>query len=382
MNENQEIDKWNLFDGEERVKSLHFVRWYQKPTQIVILALSVLLILLIAGCNQLPGSGDDLAGTKAALDAQGTQIAQKVAEEENATQIALSVQGTLIAQQAAELTAVAETKSSAETQPVQVTPATLSPTYTPTPEPVETLELIPVLPTPTPTPDFDAWLSSARILLFEDVAGAYLERYIKTSLDIMGLTYIDVKDAVGDFKAQLLSGTDWDLIITGVEARSGVRGEFFDYLNDALNQGSSVILEIWNLDEIAGGRISSLLIRCGVEFQADWFDPPNESRSIWWLNPEHPIFHEPNEGMSLAHYNLEWFGDAGDFIRLASGGDAALLAGNLAWEKSSHGTLATCIDGRFIIQTHSSHDYHKEDVIPLWQNYIYFALKNRFESKQ
>ncbi|MCK4725123.1 MAG: hypothetical protein KAT29_04950, partial [Anaerolineales bacterium] len=92
-------------------------------------------------------------------------------------------------------------------------------------------------------------------------------------------------------------------------------------------------------DNIAGGKISPLLTPCGVKFQADWWDPPSESRSIWWLVPEHPIFHEPNDGMSLAHYSIHWVDDVGDFIKTIPAGDATLLAGHLAWEKSSHGTL-------------------------------------------
>jgi hypothetical protein len=71
-------------------------------------------------------------------------------------------------------------------------------------------------------------MDSAEILLFEDVVGGYMERYIKMALDNMGLSDVDVKDVVGDFKPQLLSGSDWVLINTGVDARSGVRGEFFD----------------------------------------------------------------------------------------------------------------------------------------------------------
>lgn len=336
--------------------------------------LLVLFMFSLSACFPVSGNIGEggLSGTKAALDALGTQLAQQQAAQENATQIALSVQATLVAQQIRQLTAAVENVVTDLPEPQTATPTSLPPTATDTLEPTE-------VPS-TPTPDFKDRIKSAEILLFEDVAGAYLERYVKQALDSLGLKYVDVKDAIGDFKAQLLSGTDWDLIITAVEARSGVRGEFFDYLNDALNNGSSVILEIWTLDEIAGGKISPLLARCGVRFQADWWDPPSDSRSIWWLEPEHPIFHEPNEGMSLAHYSIQWFGDAGDFIRLAPGGDATLLAGNLAWEKSSHGTLASCIDGRFILQTHSTHDYHKEDVIPLWQNYIYYALKNRFSS--
>jgi len=40
--------------------------------------------------------------------------------------------------------------------------------------------------------------------------------------------------------------------------------------------------------------------------------------------------------------------------------------------------LATCFEGRVIIQTFSDHDYHQADIIPLWQNYIHYTLKNHF----
>ena len=328
---------------------------------IVLIVGFAALLALLAACNFSSGPPPEFAATKAALDFQATQLAAQIAQNSQQTQIAFNVQATVVAQQAMQLTALAGTPAgSVSDQPASLV-ATEDPTQPPTdiPAPTATPEPEATEVPPTPTPDFEAWMKSAKILLFEDIAGVYLDRYIKQSLDSMGLPYVDVKDAIGDFKAQLLSGTDWDLIISGVEARSGVRGEFFDYLNDQLNNGSSVILEIWTLDEIAGGRISPLLIRCGVKFQKDWWEPPAETRSIWWLAPEHSIFHEPNEGMSLAHYDLYWTGDAGDFIKLAPGGDATLLAGNLAWEKSSYGTLAVCIDDRFIIQTHSSHDYHK-----------------------
>ncbi len=346
-----------------------------------VVGIFLMIMLGFPACVQSPAGGNNFSGTQAALDLQSTQIAQKMFQDTNATQVALSVQATMIAQQASELTAVAQEGQDNPTE-LQTPDATLTPLPTDTPPPLPTETDLPTDIPPSPTPDFDAWMDSTNILLFEDISAIYLERYIKQALDSMGLPYVDVKDGIGDFKAQLLSGTDWDLIITGVEARSGVRGEFFDYLNDAINNGSSVILEIWTLDEIAGGKISPLLTRCGIKFQADWWDPPSETRSIWWLVPEHPIFHEPNEGMSLAHYSVHWTDDAGDFIKTIPAGDATLLAGNLAWEKSSHGTLAICIDDRLIIQTHSSHDYHKEDVIPLWQNYIYYALKNRFNSQQ
>jgi len=349
----------------------------------------LLILLLGAACNLPSATQPEFSGTKVVLDAQGTDIAQQMTQVALSTQVAYNVQATIVAQQVAQLTELANaptlsapTVSAPTPNATSTEPPTVPPPATPTPLPPPTDAPTPTEIPPTPTPDMEALMDSAKILLFEDVAGIFLERYIEEALDGMGLTYVDVKDAVGDFKAQLLSGTDWDLIISGVEARSGVKGEFFDYLNDQLNKDTAVILEIWNLDDIASGKISKIFARCGIKFQRDWWDPPSDSRSVWWLVPEHPVFHEPNEGVSLAHYSIQWNGDAGDFIKKIPGSDATLLAGNLAWEKESHGTVATCLDGLFIIQTHSSHDYYKEDMMRLWQNYIYYTLKNHFLATQ
>lgn len=336
-------------------------------------------ILLLTACNMPSGTDSNLEGTKAALDAQGTQLAQQLADISKATQVAFEVQSTVLAHQAAQITAFAQASDSPPVaESVNLPPNQPTETLIPTATPLPTETPFPTPEPPTPTPDIEEWMKTSKILLFEDIAGVYLVRYIKDALDGMGLPYVDVKDAVGDFKAQLLSGTDWDLIITGVEARSGVQGEFFSYLNDQVNRGTSLILEVWNLDDVGGDRATTLLTGCGVKFQKDWWNPPDGSRSIWWLVPEHPIFHDPNDGVSLAHYNLEWYGDAGDFLKKLPGSDATILAGNLAWEKDNHGTIAICKDGRFIIQTHSTHDYHKEDIMRLWQNYISNALKAHF----
>jgi hypothetical protein len=56
------------------------------------------------------------------------------------------------------------------------------------------------------TPDFEAWMDSTNILLFEDVTAIYLERYIRQALDTMGLPYVDVKDGVGDFIKTIPAG--------------------------------------------------------------------------------------------------------------------------------------------------------------------------------
>ncbi len=341
----------------------------------------ILALFIVPACNLPAMQSPASSGSQMMQDTQGNQAAGQMIESAHSTRVAIEVQATVVAQQVAQLTALANSPTGTP-PPVPTLTAMLEPTKAPapteTPMPTPTEAQPPTEIPASPTPDFEAWMETANILLFEDISGIYLQRYIKEALDGMGLSYVDVKDAVGDFKSQLLSGTDWDLIITGVEARSGVKGEFFDYIGDELNKGTSVILEIWTLDEIAGGRIGPMLTQCGIKFQKDWWEPPDESRSVWWLAPEHPVFHEPNEGMSLAHYGIQWYGDAGDLIKKLPGSDATLLAGTLAWEKDNHGTLATCYDGRFIIQTHSSHDYYAEDMMRLWQNYIYFTLKNHF----
>jgi hypothetical protein len=343
----------------------------------IVTMLFITFTVLLSACVQSPQEPPGFAGTQAALNAQGTLVSVQMTEVAHATRVAFDVQATVVAQQAAQLTALAVKTEDPQPESTQAPPPTELPTATS--QPTETPQPAATEPPPTPAPDFDSWLNSAKVLLFEDVSGVPMPRYISEALDAQGIAYVDAKDGIGDFKAQLLSGTDWDLIISGVEARSGVRGEFFDYLNDELDRGASVILEIWDLDELASGKISPLMTRCGIKFQADWWMPPSDSRSIWWLVPDHPVFHEPNEGMSLAHYNIQWQDDAGDLLKKLPGSDATLLAGTLAWEKESHATLATCIGGRFLIQTHSTHDYHREDMVRLWQNYIYFTLKNHFQ---
>ncbi len=165
-------------------------------------------------------------------------------------------------------------------------------------------------------------MKSANILLYEDVSGAYLPRYVKQALDDLGFPYIDVTDHLGDFKEQLLSGTKWDLIISAAEARTGVRGEFFDYINTQLDNGSSAIIEIWTLNSIVNGKIAPLMRKCGVKYQSDWFKPPDTERSAWWLAPDNPVLNRPNKGLSLAHPVIYWSGDIGDLIALSSGGGA------------------------------------------------------------
>jgi len=351
------------------------IRQYLNPIfNATFLASTFLITLLLSGCN-LPNNDSQVA-TQASLIVQATIQAQQLevnAQETSAagdaTRIALDVQSTVIAQQATLL---------AQQEEDQIQPSPILPTETPQPTKPPPTEPASTENSPTPTPDFETMMKSANILLFEDMAGVYEVRYIKNALNTMGLPYVDVGDASGNFKSQLLSGTEWDLIIAASESRTKIRGEFFVYLNDELNEGTAVIIEHWDLDEIAYGKINAILSRCGIKFQKDWWNP--EFPSLWYLVPEHPLFHEPNEGMSLRRYVKYWQGDAGDLIEILPGGKATMLIGSLATEKQRYGTVASCLDDLLIIQTHSSHDYRQEDVERLWQNYIYYALKSHYQS--
>ncbi len=347
-----------------------------------ILALGLLFVFGISLACNAPADDETTRNTQIAVSVQETKLAlqedqnkaQSAADEQSeqdieATQIAADIQSTVNAQIATDAAVAPDTPIPTDPPP---------PTDAPPPE----ATILP--PTDEPPPasaNIDEMMKEANILLFENVTKIPLTRYIKQALDNLGLgrNYVDVKDAPGNFKAQLLSGNDWDLVVVGVEARSSIEGEFFDYFNDQVNKGTGLVLELWDLDEIAGAKATSFLTNCGIKVQGDWYDPPMTARSIWWLYGEHPVFHEPNEGMSLINYSPYWAGDAGDLLKTIPGSDAVLLAGTYAQEKNSHGVLAVCHDDRVIIQTYSSHDYRQDDVVRLWENYIYNALRAHFE---
>ena len=225
---------------------------------------------------------------------------------------------------------------------------------------------------PTPEPDIDTLIKNAKILLYEDTQRIGL--WVQDALNGMGLKYSQIGDRQGDFLGALNSGTRWNLIIIASEHRSGVQGEFWDaILPRVVNDKTALIVEMWYLNRIANGRIKPLTTQCGIEYQRNWA----YAESIYFLDSSHPVFSEPNDGFSLINYDPYW-DDAGDLIRLLPGSDATLLAGTFQNRKSDYGVMATCFDGRVIFQTFCNHDFHRSDVIQLWQNYVYYTLKNHF----
>jgi len=236
---------------------------------------------------------------------------------------------------------------------------------------------------------FEAYMEDAKILLYEDAVNApWLARYVKDALDDMGLDYKDDGSAIGWLKSDLLS-TNWDLVIIALEdPGKPPMGEYFEFINQTLDNGSAVILEIWFLNFVSRGEIASTLSRCGVEFESDYgLSTGSGNDLINWPLPGksgHPIFNEPNKGLRWTNIAaIRGPDDLGDFIKLSGKkDDAELLLGAIATEKNTHGTLAICNNGKFIIQTFHTHNLAYEESVPLWQNYIYNTLKAKFIETQ
>jgi len=357
--------------------------------------IGILLISLIS-CTLTPSSSSSnvsLQQTQMELGIQQTLMAQQAAQnaenqqQEQAQQEELDIQATqtqvaldnLAAQQAIQAT---ETSIAATLTAQQEQPQAEQPQEEPQEEQTTSEE-----PSQEPIGDLDSMMESAKILLYEDMVNRpATRRYVKDALDNMGLDYKDDGSAKGWLKSDLLSST-WDLVILALEVRSNVSGEYFTYVNQALDAGSAVILEIWYMDRISRGELSKTLSRCGVEFEANYVNKTGTLNDyINWPLPgksDHPIFNDPNSNIRFTNVAVYWFGDLGDFMKLSGKkDDAELLLGTIATEKNSHGTLAVCNGGKFIIQTHSSHDFAMEEIVPLWENMITYALKSFFMSSQ
>ncbi len=256
----------------------------------------------------------------------------------------------------------------------------------PTPRPTATPRPIEATATSEPAPDIQQQIENANILIFEDIRGhATLSPWVTTITRNMGLkNVVNVGDATGNFLKELNSGTKWDLVIVSAETRSEFRGELFEDLYQHVVRGTSAIIEIWYLNKIANGKIAPLLDRCGVTFQKNWERAPGADIldfSMYWLTPDHPVLNQPNKLDPLYTSVNYWEGDAGDFIRLTGKGDAVLLAGLYPNYTDQFGTLASCMEGRVILQTFSDHDYLYNKVSPLWENYIYNTLLAHFTAQ-
>jgi hypothetical protein len=314
----------------------------------------------------------DLEETQAALAIKATRLANM-----EATQLAQDQQ--------------AEAQPSATNPPPEALPTyTPYPTYTvaPTapPQVADTLAAIPQ-PTQDTGQDIQARIKSANILVYEDIRGypALLPRVQQAikSMDFSGGQIVMVGDAVGDFMTQLNSPTKWDLIIVAAEARSGVRGEFWDLILKQAQKNVGLAIEVWYVDKDYYDKLNFLLDECGVTLQKNWSRPVNYqplNYSIYWLQQDNPLFTIYKTVPPLVTPNIYWAGDAGDLMKISGTGDAQLLAGTQPSETSSYGVLTSCLQGRMILQTFSTHDYQETKTVALWENYIIYTLTNHFKT--
>lgn len=287
------------------------------------------------------------------------------------TQMALWVEQTVIARDIAALTQAA----------VQ------SPQQFPTPvlnDPV----VIPTAENPSSsssTSNFEDWLENADILLYEDVAGTNdRTRWISDALRDLGLPYFDSLDQIGLFQSQLSSNAEWDLIIYARENRYNDAGNLFaEIFSEYDNAGSSVIIEHWNLDDVANfsSALTAKMSRCGFTITADWYDTTGSGDLLLYAhNTQNPIHNQPNSSIRLTSFNtVRWTGELGDFLRVVPGGDGQILYGVSENNSSSKGTVIACFNNRFILQTHATHQYERDRMIYLWENYIYNALYARYQ---
>jgi len=309
---------------------------------IVSFLLFVVLFILACGISVTPNTSNPPAfdATKAVLELQATSMVLQL------TQAALDSQPT--------------------SPPPQLA----------TPEPIATE---PAQVQATPTADLEALIQSANVLVYENTDEYGIGMWIQNALDGMGIKYTQTGSYSGHFMEYLNSGTKYDLIIVGAEAKDRISGEFWDVINTRLTRDkAALIAEVWYLDTEASGPISKILSGCGIRYQKDY----NVADSIYWWDSTHPVFNEPNTVLPLLHYDRYWNDQTGDQIRLGGSGDAVLLAGLAAQKSSQEAVLASCYDGRVIIQTFSDHDYSQADILPLWENYIHYTLKNHFLALQ
>jgi hypothetical protein len=350
----------------------------------VLVSCMIIMALTLSSCDLLLSSA---------------RMADSGSQGMEATQLAMAIQQTSLAM---EQTRAVQAKEVVEEQAPPEPTATLQPTYTlyptyttePTQEPPPTEEPPPaqepttefVAPTAEVGPElsYEDWLKDAKILLYDDMYGLGEARVIQNAIDGLGLrrNTTDVQDYMGNLLSQMNSAITWDLVIIAAERRDSVSGEYFESLATTLDRGSSVVLEIWYLDQVHFGKIQPVMQRCGIAFHRDWARSWNSNLNdylVYLLEPSHPLFSEPNTMSMLIPYDIMWWMEAGDLTKVNPGSSAGvLLAGAQQKEFNSYGLISDCMDGRMIWQTFSTHDYKTQEMISLWQNYIIHTLKARY----
>jgi hypothetical protein len=354
-----------------------------KPNNFVILALiNIFIGIVFTSCSLIPISESEAAqlteirGTELEVNVKQTLLALQAANREAEQTALLAPTG-----------AQGSTPTAPSTEPPLASPSSVEP---PPEQPTESSPPTTVTPQPFNEDAFREWSKSAKILLYEDMTSKLdTVRYVKSSLDDMGLVYKDDGSAYGwmldDLENGPKSGGQWDLIIIATEDKKGIQGDFFSSVLNAVDQGTSVIYELWYLDTTYNANASGLLSSCGIEFEKDWVRIPPSQAAMFVLSPEHPILNQPNKILNFSSTTSYWWDpngvidyDIGDLVKVVPSSGASLLVGTLNNSTTSHGTVTVCMDGKLILQTFSSHVLTFNSMTPVWENYIYNALRTRF----
>lgn len=358
--------------------------------RICFFPIFLVTLLLFSGCTSaFPTEADpSLKETQLELNVQQTLAAQGSAdtlnatlESQRATLDAQFAQATRLAEVPTVDTAAIAQQTVAAQHAAETALAISNPPSTDTPTPL-----------PQPTADFNAWMKTANILVFEDMTSRLdTNRYVKDTLDLMGIKFTDSGSAAGLLKSKLLSGgptgQGWDLVIIASESKDTVNAELFGHVNTALQQGASVIFEVWYLNDMAAGAGATMMNDCGIEFDKDWSKVPPSRLVMFAVNSTNPIMLQPNNSLRFTDTTSYWWDpdldiDIGDWIRLATGSEAQILISAVASEPPLHGTVVSCFNNRLILQSFSSHQLTYKAMKPVWENYIYNTLKARFDYVQ
>jgi hypothetical protein len=357
---------------------------FRKPLWRTVYLAGLILVslgLILSSCGIVPLSE--------AESAKRTQLRE--------TELDINVKQTLLFEQAVnqsiEQTAEAKNAAQATSIPVQATistPPALAPTTPTSTQLTETPTIIPSVPPPFDEAAFNAWMKNAKILLYEDmIARLDTFRYVKTTLDEMKLPVKDDGSAFGwlldDLESGPKDGGQWDLIIIAAEDKGSPQADYFKMMLKAIDEGTSGILEVWYLNNTAESSAKGLLAECGIEYENNWSKIPPASLALYPLSRDNTILNEPNKISSFTNSTNYWWDptgniayDIGDQVKLTPGSKATLLLGTVANINTDHGTSTVCMDGKLILQTFSSHALNFSIMSPLWENYIYHALRTRF----
>jgi hypothetical protein len=250
------------------------------------------------------------------------------------------------------------------------------------------LPTVQVLPTEKPVPteqDLESKMKNANILVYEDAAGDYtFIPYVKRALDSVPGYHEYVADAMGTFMDKLNSGTKWDLIISASEMRTNISGDYWTILKQKVDEGAALVSEIWYVNLINDGKIAPLLRECGLKLQSDWQAAAVYNRidyGMYWVDSNNPVFTTPNKidrfGASLT--DPAWlYGDIGDLMEVTDNTKGTILATKNLGQSGRYGLISSCMKGRVIFQTFSSHNYPTDGMIALWENYIFNTLTAHF----